>query len=764
FSFQYSQSSKFIFEDLPVEVRGFDWEINSMLQDFQGFIWMASWKGLWKFDGYNNENLCQDLSFSNGLKSDQLICLFEDDKNRLWVGSNYSGFYLYDREKNSFIQFQKDLQADLSLRSNNVLSIGADRDQLLWIGTDEGLSCFDPDKREYLAFEAPFQDNESKTQRFFSSAQSEEGLFWVGGEQGLGRLVKGKKGKLDSFTFYNMAPIDISSSSPEYLRHNFIYKIVPSKLFPHTLWVSTKMGLKKVTYNPHNVSQFQLESFDTQKEKNMRLSHNSVSDIVEDTQTKRLWIATFNGLNLLDLEENKVLHFFHDEISGNSIKNNVVNSLFLDNNKFLWINTDGGTNRINFAKEAVGRIQIKEGKKQVSFTTSFAPAYKRDGYWVGTNGTGLCFIQADKGVPNRQPCSCYSMKTKLAEDLSGFVSDIIVSKQGDIWMSTEGAGIIRIKESSIPPKDTLLIDLEQYTKNSHEVNDYVMALYESVDGGIWFGYWDKGIGRYDPQTNSFVHYDLPKELNKYPIYCLNETLEEGEHFLWIGTGGGGLLKLKWENKNDSLHLVKHFDFNEHEEGGKQNFINSIYRPIREIASRKLYIGTEGGLALIDLWKDSVVFLNIGIRYGQPSTSTRPIRSIIQDKEDYIWFASNGEFCQVLFDTSTSQVRSFSVNNSLVGDASLLLESGELIFGNVEGLYYFSPNDLSQSVPLRPEVALVDFRLFNQSVPVGKSYDGSVVLPKHINETDTISLAYKNDVISFEFIALQTNTPQNVRFA
>lgn len=86
------------FENLPLEIGFPNVGVNDLLEDHQGFLWMATWSGLAKYDGYSVKMYRQQPDHSNGLKSNKITQLFEDSKGNLWVGTNYTGFYRYDRK------------------------------------------------------------------------------------------------------------------------------------------------------------------------------------------------------------------------------------------------------------------------------------------------------------------------------------------------------------------------------------------------------------------------------------------------------------------------------------------------------------------------------------------------------------------------------------------------------------------------------------------------------------------------------------------
>ena len=102
-----SQPRSIRFEQLPSELGWSNHAVNNMLQDHQGFIWLATWAGLIKYDGYKAKIYRQEIGQANSLKSNKITCLFEDSQQRLWVGTRHTGFYLYDRSKDHFVQYQR---------------------------------------------------------------------------------------------------------------------------------------------------------------------------------------------------------------------------------------------------------------------------------------------------------------------------------------------------------------------------------------------------------------------------------------------------------------------------------------------------------------------------------------------------------------------------------------------------------------------------------------------------------------------------------
>lgn len=110
-------------------------EINTIEQTSDGYIWAGAYSGLYRYNGSEFEQMHIDERISN------VICLYEDDNDRLWIGTNDSGVAAYDI-KTGEIRFYTTVDG---LPSDAIRSIVSDSKGNLYVSTAEETVRIDKD-------------------------------------------------------------------------------------------------------------------------------------------------------------------------------------------------------------------------------------------------------------------------------------------------------------------------------------------------------------------------------------------------------------------------------------------------------------------------------------------------------------------------------------------------------------------------------------------------------------------------------------------
>jgi signal transduction histidine kinase/AraC-like DNA-binding protein/ActR/RegA family two-component response regulator len=111
--------------------------INKLILDKNNNVWMATSNGLFKYNFKTNK--LKTFSKLQGLPTNDISTIFQDQKDIIWVGTYYNGLIKYDEKLDKFTYYrEKD-----GLAQNNIFSILADNSKSLWIATGNGLSHLD---------------------------------------------------------------------------------------------------------------------------------------------------------------------------------------------------------------------------------------------------------------------------------------------------------------------------------------------------------------------------------------------------------------------------------------------------------------------------------------------------------------------------------------------------------------------------------------------------------------------------------------------
>ncbi|MCS4224138.1 two-component regulator propeller domain-containing protein [Sphingobacterium sp. BIGb0165] len=105
--------------------------VRTIKQDRKGNIWMASWEGVFRYDGKSFANV------TNKVSSARFFSVLEDKKGNFWFASISSGVYHYDGKS------LRNFTSKDGLASDRVTTIYEDRFGHIWFGSDNGVSRYD---------------------------------------------------------------------------------------------------------------------------------------------------------------------------------------------------------------------------------------------------------------------------------------------------------------------------------------------------------------------------------------------------------------------------------------------------------------------------------------------------------------------------------------------------------------------------------------------------------------------------------------------
>jgi ligand-binding sensor domain-containing protein len=116
-------------------------DVTCLAQTNDGFLWLGSPAGLFRFDGTRFESFRS--SFGDRLLSTVLYSLFAPPSGGLWVGYTVGGFSFLDKGR----------VTNYASTTGSVFGFAQDRDGIVWAGTTSGLWRFDHSRWQRIGIE-----------------------------------------------------------------------------------------------------------------------------------------------------------------------------------------------------------------------------------------------------------------------------------------------------------------------------------------------------------------------------------------------------------------------------------------------------------------------------------------------------------------------------------------------------------------------------------------------------------------------------------
>lgn len=476
--------------------------INDIYQDVSNRTWIATEKGISLFDGNGFKN----YGTQDGLTDENVRIVFSDSSGILWCGYEGSGLDMISIGKNSVnvTNFSKNDFDRTSLSSQIVYSMIEDESGSIWVGTNGGVSKFDPVKQAFDHIRGDFGDKGLLDDNIWTINKDSAGIIWVGTREGVARIDR-EHFKVDNYQF--------NGSNPDVANNNSVNAIQFAD--DGTVWAGTVDGLYKLKVSKDFKSAwYEPVLF----RKNSKL-HNRIYELTKEGDV--LWIACREGLGRYNMLTKESKFFQHSIDDPNTLPSNVCRSLTIDSKGNYWISTEKGLCKMTVAEvDGEEEFTFKTYRNNPSDPNSISVDVvlsvweeKNGGIWIGTYGGGLNHLD-----PVTKKFTAYNERDGLSNNS---VYGVMGGEQGTLWLTTN-LGVSRLEIATKTFTTYLLSDGLQ----SNEFN--TGAYYRADNGELFFG-GINGFNAFFPkniQENKLI----PK-MTITDIMLFNNSLEVGENGL-----------------------------------------------------------------------------------------------------------------------------------------------------------------------------------------------------------------------------------------
>jgi signal transduction histidine kinase/ligand-binding sensor domain-containing protein/DNA-binding response OmpR family regulator len=440
--------------------------VQSIIQDKYGLMWISSFSGLYRFDGYEFINYRPDPLDPSALISGGVYNLISDSIGNFYVAffdTTYICRYNYDtdnfvrlqryklgptfikrieRKKKQLVKtydtedfhweysnhilikinkktgeskkFFTETPQNQPISDNNISVMFIDKHENLWLGTEnQGIYKVNTDSKPFFSYYHYKSDNRIIIKDIIRAIHEDKsGNIWIG-------------------TFYNGVhvfnrknnKITILRQNPDNLNNSLISNEIRCILCDSKgyVWIGTKQGLSK--YHP-STKTFTNYAFRTPKS----IPNNWVHAIMEDYKGS-IWIGTFDGIAKYDTSQD--LFIAYDPRV--SLMNKQVDIILEDRYKNLWVGTQGGgvtcLKRKNNSDEfnPVHYIHNREDTNSISNNRVFSIREDKQGYiWIATE-YGLNRLDPETGVFLR-----FTQNNNLPDEM---IMGLLIDNNDNLWIS-----------------------------------------------------------------------------------------------------------------------------------------------------------------------------------------------------------------------------------------------------------------------------------------------------------------------------------------
>lgn len=681
--------------------------ISNIQQDRNGFIWLATWNGLIRYDSYNTHTF-KPIQNSNGtIDSNRIYNIKVSSDGRLWCVSSDNRLFLFDTDTYTFANLTKSIPeiSDKKVKALTPLKCGA-----TWI-TFRDNSCIrlnDISPEKEATFFQKASDILPGATRITGISLAENGDEWIltdNGALNFSKKVSFTEGKYHYVESLYKTTYLISRNGvilqPESGR-----KLTAATQFNITvnyirtdgfrIILATNKGIISIDTRDGKPTQHSLDDtsylFKDSRHRIWGFCRNNAITMIEDiSKSKSVKLSSMPSSNeetmknpqlifetadcdiiakpvggKLSLYDESSRQFREISFSGTSTESyepTNIKKFIIDFNHNLWVLRSDGVECMSFHRQ--------------SYTLTHNPSRSETRALV-YDSRGRLWTADRSGLVT---CSEYTIHTKSP------AYTIKESPSKEIWIGTKGDGIYILSPVNGHNKQAFSIEhLTRNGKNGHSIHSDTIYDIAFDRGRIWLGSYVNGLAECTKDSDG--HYVCKTTRNQPPGMKIRTIVPDGRGNLLLGTADGLVTTNAGCSDSPEFHINK---FRAEKWGMKGNDVMSINQ-----CDGSYYICVFGsGISRIDsenLLSDSLHFTT----YQLPLTADAEqiYSSITTDKA--IWVLSGGIVTR--FSPRTGAMTSYRFDglpdDIFFSEATPAYNNGLITTGTATGTLSFSPSELS----------------------------------------------------------------------
>jgi ligand-binding sensor domain-containing protein/serine phosphatase RsbU (regulator of sigma subunit)/PAS domain-containing protein len=501
-----------------------DVPVNTIIQDFTGFLWLGTAEGLYKFDGKSAVIAVKD----NSALKKEISALYFDSDETLWIGTKAGKVYFIKKNQLDSISFAA--MPNMEKITSFIEVTGG-----ICIGTyGSGIYTYCAGKLLHFYTGNGLSDNV-----IYKITGDKKNVIWCGTDAGITqvvnitarpefKIISNKNGLPDNIVrdinlednrllismqdsgvcYYNIAKAAIERN-PFFINWTLGTVINATQTKGKLTLATEKNGLLQIEKGA-----FYLYNYNTY------LQTTSINQLFID-KAHQLWIASKKGISQFNDSRYSFIS------AANGLTDDKVLALATDNDNAVWVGTTTGISRIMNNEE--GKVTVEKIQSLEKYTISCAARAPNGDIWFGTYGNGIIvFRTASK--------TSVIINSENAGLPNGNVSNIFFTDKNTVYISTLGGGLAKVHVEL--ERKVKLFNIDKIYKEAVGLgSDYVYAaitdnkekLYVATDGG----------GLQMLENDKFI--DLTKKFN-FNSNTIFSLCKDKYNNIWAASNANGILK------------------------------------------------------------------------------------------------------------------------------------------------------------------------------------------------------------------------------
>ena len=710
--------------------------VSMICQDDLGFIWLATWNGLSRYDGYEFYNYKTGNSSHIKNLHNRILDIVIDQSQNVWMHMYDDRVFVLDRNTDQIINPFEGYDGFEEYRTNAPLLVTSSGEVLVSIAGNKTIYMMTLDRRGLKSEKMAAGDL-----IITSMAEGYQSDIWLGTNQGIHRLDRRnlsleKKAILPEqhISCLHSNGYNIYAATKDGSIYSFAYgqepKLLrkPNGMGIFSIYVDShglvwfcddRMGVSRLNPETGNEKFFQQTVLVPEQDGRGGEfnEHNSV-----------VWIRmNHGGYGYYNREKDQV-EYFHNDPSNPWNLSNTVNAALVIKEGVVWESTSRrGLEKLDILKDNIVRIRPVPDAASTLENEIRALYYDKDRKVLLLGNKSSCiFLNYDDG-----------RKEKITQDSQGNsfgrIYGITKDSKGNYWICSKDYGVFKMSSKANGGWEIQNFRYEEGNPQSLSDNNAYSAL-EDKQGNIWIATYGGGVNLLTKDARGGIIFQHPRNgMKAYPknnTYLKVRTIElDVEGNVWAGTTDGVLI-MRYEGKEVKIEKLKMPS-----EGDQVLMSNDIICLKRDHKGH-MWVGSNGGGIAYSIGKDkdgNWLFENFGSKDGLPSEE---IRSITFDQRGNAWFAT-----EHIISTLDMEKKSFTTFSNLDGvdetmiseGGAITLENDDVLFGTINGYYVVDRSKLMAEKGSLLKLQITDFFVNGelQSPRFNDNYDFYVPMARRV---------------------------------